>query len=384
MARQAGTLMAALALYAGLPGCKSGSTDAPPQVAPEVNVVAAALRDVPVFAEYVGQTYGEKDVEVFSRLDGWVTGMYFKEGSAVTKGQLLYTIDDLPVQNKIDAAAGRLAQAQTQLVKAEADYSRVRPLADMNALSKRELDAATALVNAAKAEVSIAQAQLGTANVELSYTRVKAPVSGIIGISRVQSGDYVGRMSGSLNTISSLGVVRVRFSLAERDFLSYTRQQQKTDSLFGQGSGKMPVQLILSDGSTYYERGYIDLANREIDPATGSILLQAVFQNNQKLLRPGQYVKVRLQTGLHRNAVLVPQQAINQLQNLQQVFVLNDSSKVVPRMVKAGKRVGNNWIVEEGLRQGETVAIVGNAIIKPNLVVRPVTMPWDYDASMPK
>lgn len=376
--------MAALVLYAGLPGCKSGSTDAPPQVAPEVNVVAAALRDVPVFAEYVGQTYGEKDVEVFSRLDGWVTGMYFKEGSAVTKGQLLYTIDDLPVQNKIDAAAGRLAQAQTQLVKAEADYSRVRPLADMNALSKRELDAATALVNAAKAEVSIAQAQLGTANVELSYTRVKAPVSGIIGISRVQSGDYVGRMSGSLNTISSLGVVRVRFSLAERDFLSYTRQQQKTDSLFGQGGGKMPVQLILSDGSTYYERGYIDLANREIDPATGSILLQAVFQNNQKLLRPGQYVKVRLQTGLHRNAVLVPQQAINQLQNLQQVFVLNDSSKVVPRMVKAGKRVGNNWIVEEGLRQGETVAIVGNAIIKPNLVVRPVTMPWDYDASMPK
>ena len=358
--------------------CKTANDKTPPALVPEVNIVTATSFDVPLHTEYVGQTYGENDVEVFSRVDGWITGVFFKEGSAVKKGQLLYTIDDLPIKTKIDAAAGRVAQAKTQLVKAESDYSRVKPLADMNALSKRDLDAAIAMVSAAKAEVSIAEAQLNNTKIELSYTRVTAPLSGVIGISKVQTGDYVGRLGNSLNTISSLGVVRVRFAVSEKEFLNYTRHQQKADSLFGPGAGKLPVQLILSDNSTYYERGYIDLANREIDPATGSILLQAVFQNNEKLLRPGQYVKVKIQTGVLPKAVLVPQQAVNQLQSMYQVFVLNDSSKVVPRLVKTGARVGNNWVIAEGLQPGEKVAVIGNAVVKPNIVVKPVAMPWNF------
>jgi membrane fusion protein (multidrug efflux system) len=138
---------------------------------------------------------------------------------------------------------------------------------------------------------------------------------------------------------------------------------------------------LLSDGTAHYERGYIDLANREIDPATGSILLQARFQNNEKVLRPGQYVKVRIQTQKIRDAIVVPQQAVNQLQNLYQVFVLNDSNKIVPRIIQTGKRVGSNWIIANGLQQGEKVAVIGNAIIKPNLVVKPVMMQWNYDST---
>lgn len=360
--------------------CSSNDKAAKPALVPEVNVVAAASMDLPIYTEYVGQTYGEKDVEVFSRVDGWITGMHFKEGSAVSKGQLLYSIDDLPVKTKVDAAAGRVAQARTQLVKAEADYSRVKPLADMNALSKRDLDAAVAMVSAARAEVGIAEAQLSNAKIEMSYTRVTAPVSGVIGISKVQTGDYVGKLGNSLNTISSLGVVRVRFAVAEKDFLNYTRYQQKADSMFGTGTDKLPVALTLSDGTAYHERGYIDLANREVDPATGSILLQAVFQNNDRLLRPGQYVKVRIQASTLKGAILVPQQAVNQLQSIYQVFVLNDSNKVVPRLVKTGRRVGNNWVITEGLQAGEKVAVIGNAIVKPNSLVKPVAMDWRYQA----
>lgn len=374
---RAALMIGAIFLYA----CGGKDQQAKPAFVPEVNVVQVGQQQVPVYAEYVGQTYGENDVEVFSRVDGWVTGMHFKEGSQVGKGQLLYTIDDLPIKTKIDAAAGRVAQAKTQLVKAEADLSRVKPLADMNALSKRDLDAAIAMVNAAKAEVAIAEAQLSNTRIELSYTRITAPVSGIIGLSKVQVGDYVGKLGASVNTISSLGEVRVRFSISEKEFLNYTRNQRAVDSLIGKGSDKLPVALMLSDGSTYYERGYIDLANREVDPATGSILLQARFQNNDKLLRPGQYVKVRIQTQKIPDAIVVPQQAVNQLQNLYQVFVLNDSNKVVPRIVQAGRRVGNNWIITGGLQAGEKVAVVGNAVIKPNIVVKPVMMNWNYDST---
>jgi membrane fusion protein (multidrug efflux system) len=364
-----------------LQGCDNSQKQAKPALMPEVNVVLAGKMDVPVFAEYVGQTYGENDVEVFSRVDGWVTGVHFKEGSEVRKGQLLYTMDDLPIKTKIDAAAGRVAQARTQLVKAEADMSRVKPLADMNALSKRELDAAVAMLNAAKAEVSIAEAQLSNTRIELSYTRITAPIGGVIGLSKVQVGDYVGKLGASVNTISALGEVRVRFSVSEKEFLHYTRNQKLADSMMGPGANKVPVTLLLSDGTAHYERGYIDLANREIDPATGSILLQARFQNNEKVLRPGQYVKVRIQTQKIPDAIMVPQQAVNQLQNLYQVFVLNDSNKIVPRIIQTGKRVGSNWIIANGLQQGEKVAVIGNAIIKPNLVVKPVMMQWNYDST---
>lgn len=351
---------------------------------PEVNMVLAAEQSVPMFSEFVGETLGEKDIEIQARVDGWVTSIHFKEGDPVKKGQLLYVIDDQPIQTKIDAAAGQVAQANTQVVKAKADLDRVRPLTEMNALAKRELDAAIANYDAARAQLQIAKASYNNAKIELSYTRITAPISGIIGISRVQQGDYVGKGMGAsntaLNTISATGGMRVRFNVTEAQYLQYLKRKQQSDSL-AQLQKDFPVQLILSDGSTFAENGKVDLTNRQIDPQTGSLIVQALFTNRNGLLRPGQYVKVRLQTGLLSKAVVVPQQAVNQMQDLHQVFIINDSNQIQPKIVKVGIRTGSNWVIQSGLQAGQKIAVIGSAMIKPGAVVNPVTMPWNYDST---
>lgn len=369
-----------LLLIAAFQACTSDKKD--PKAVPsfDVNVVPVGTKTVPVFKEYVGQTYGKSDVSIQSRVDGWITGIHFKEGDYVMQGQLLYTIDDQPIQNKIEAASARLAQANTQLVRTKADLDRVQPLADMNALSKRDLDAAKAAYNAAKEEVNIAQAGLQNSKLELSYTRITAPISGIIGLSKMQVGDYVGKLgSAPLNTVSSTDRVRVRFSVSETEFLTYLKAVSEKKS--GELSPNMPVSLLLSDGTVYDEPGSIDLANREIDPQTGSIIVQALFSNTKAILRPGQYVKLKVKTGEYADALLVPQQAVNQLQNIYQVFVLNDSSKLTPTIIQVGERVGSNWIIKSGITAQTKVAVIGSAVIKPNTPVKPVMMRWSYDST---
>lgn len=351
---------------------------------PEVNMIQASLQTVPIYAEFVGETLGEKDIEIQARVDGWVTGIHFKEGDMVKKGQLLYVIDDQPVRTRIDAAAGQVAQANTMVVKAKADLDRVRPLTEMNALAKRELDAAVANYEAARAQMQIANAAYNNAKIELSYTRITAPISGIIGISRVQEGDYVGKgmasTNSALNTISATGGMRVRFNVTEAQYLQYLKRKQQTDSL-AELQKNYPVQLILSDGSLYTETGQVDLTNRQIDPQTGSLIVQAIFTNPNGLLRPGQYVKVKLQTGMLKDVVVVPQQAVNQMQNLYQVFTINDSNRIQPKIVQVGVRTGSNWVISQGLEAGQKIAVIGNAMIKPGSVINPVPMQWNYDST---
>jgi membrane fusion protein (multidrug efflux system) len=352
-----------------------------PELIPEINIVEAGQKTIPVFTDYVGTTYGESDVDIQTRIDGLVTGIHFTEGEFVNKGQLLYTIDDIPQRNKVDGAAARVAQANTQLVKAKADLDRVKPLADLHALSQRDLDAANAGYNAALSEVEIAKASLSNANVELGYSRITAPISGIIGISKVQVGDYVSRMAvnGSLNTISSVGDVRVRFAISENEYLRFAKLA--SDSTRKAFVLKIPVQLVLSDGSIYPEEGTVNIANRQIDPATGSLLLQASFKNPIRLLRPGQYVKVRFKTNNYENAVVIPQQAVNQMQNIFQVFVLTDSNQLAPITIKPGQRSGSNLVVTSGLKAGQKIAVVGNAGVKPGMVIKPVPLKWNYDST---
>jgi membrane fusion protein (multidrug efflux system) len=357
--------------------------EAPVTVVPEVNVVTVNQATVPVYTEYVGQTYGISDVEIKSRVDGWVTSINFKEGSMVQKGQLLYVIDDLPILTRIDAAQGKLAEAKTMMAKTKSDLDRVEPLAKMNALSQRDLDAARANYDAAKSEVDVASAALSNAKIELGYTRITSPVSGIIGISQVMVGDYVGRaaMGKPLNTVSAVGDIRVRFPISEAEYLRFAKRIRGSKEQI-QKIAEIPITLVLGDGSTYTESGKIDLANRQIDPQTGSILLQALFVNKQNLLRPGQYVKVRFKTDEYKDALLVPQQAVNQLQSIYQVYTVNDSSKLVPRTVKAGARVGSNWIIDEGLKPGEKVAVVGNAAINLKNPIKQIEMKWNYDSTI--
>jgi membrane fusion protein (multidrug efflux system) len=250
----------------------------------------------------------------------------------------------------------------------------------MHALSQRDLDAAKAAYQASISQVVAAEAGLRNAKIELEYTKITAPITGVIGISKLLVGDYIGKFStGSpLNTVSSLENMRVRFSISEDEYLKFSRKKVVGSSAMVR---QIPVKLLLSDGTVYSEDGFISLTNRQIDPATGSLLVQAVFANKQKLLRPGQYVKVRLQTDEFKDAVLIPQQAVNQIQNLFQVFVVNDSNMVKPTVIQTGQRVGNNWIVTQGLKAGDKLAIVGSAVVNPKVAIKPTLISWNYDST---
>ena len=351
------------------------------QVAPEVMTVSVIQKTVPVYGEYVGETYGKADVAIQPQVDGTIVGIHFTEGSIVSKGQLLYTLDDETLRNKVELAEARHAQATTMMVKAKADLDRVEPLATMKALSQRELDAAKAAYQASKSEVDIASAALKNAKIDLEDATLRAPISGIIGISKLQVGDHVAKLNlgESLNMVSSIDQIRVRFTISEDEYLEFARRSKNNGDFMV--TGKLPVVLILSDGTIYDQTGSINFTNRQIDPSTGSLLVQALFSNPKQLMRPGQFVKVRIQKDLYPDAVVVPQQAINQLQSKYQVFVVDDSSRIQPKLVVVGQRIGSNWIVTEGLKPGEQVAIVGSMMLKPAMQVRSKQLSWNADST---
>jgi membrane fusion protein (multidrug efflux system) len=351
------------------------------EVVPEVNVVAAAQRTLPVYSEFIGQTYGQSDIEIQPRVEGWITGIHFKEGDRVTEGQLLYTIDDIQLRNRVASAQAGVAEAEVLVQKTKADLDRVEPLAKMKALSERDLDAAQAAYDAQKEALASARAMQANAQIELGYAHIKAPISGIIGVSKVQPGDYVSRsgLKNVINTISSTGAMRVRFSISENEYLALKKKAEKT----GATAKDFVVEMVLGDGSVFPETGKIDFADRSVDPETGSLLVQAVFQNSGGLLKPGQYAKVRFITDKLENAVIVPQQAINQLQNIYQVYVVANN-QVTPRPVEVGMRVGSNWVITKGLNAGEKVAMIGNAVVKPDMKVKPIEFDWNYDSTLAK
>jgi membrane fusion protein (multidrug efflux system) len=194
-------------------------------------------------------------------------------------------------------------------------------------------------------------------------------------------GDHASKLSlgEPLNTVSSVDEIRVRFTISEDEYLEYARRSKDNKGFMV--TDKIPVSLILSDGSFYDQTGSINITNRQIDPSTGSFLVQAIFPNPNRLLRPGQFVKVRLQKDLYPDAIVVPQQAINQLQNKYQVFVVDDSSKLQPKLITVGNRVGSNWIVKEGLNAGEQVAIIGSMMLRPAMQVRSKKLSWNSDST---
>ncbi len=365
----------ALFLFVFALSCKKQEEKA--AVVPEVNFIVVGQQTVPLFAEYVGETYGQSDVEIKPRVEGWIEKIHFREGSTVSAGEILYTIQDDELQDRLASSQAVVAQAEVLLAKAKADLDRVKPLVEMNALSKRDLDAAQASYDAQVQAVAAAKAQLNNSQTQLSYSTIRSPITGTIGISKVQVGDYVSKSiaQNSINAVSAVGALRVRFAISENDYLQFKR-------LIDAGEMKSPeVQFILSDGSVFPEVGRIDFADRTVDAATGSLLVQAVVDNKTRILKPGQYVKVRFAYGEVANAMMVPQQAVSQLQNIYQVYIVNDSSKIVPRTVKPGVRIGSNWVISEGLKAGEKVALLGNAIVKPGMVIKPVEKTYSYDST---
>lgn len=363
----------AILLLFFLSACKKETPPAPKPL--EISILTVLNQDVKVESEYTGQTYGQSDIQINPRVDGIIMSLNFKEGSFVKKGQLLYSIDPLPYKAKVDEAEGTLAESQARLAKTKADLDMIAPLAKINAVSQRELISAKSAYNASQAQIKASHASLENSKIELGYCRILAPISGLIGISKVRVGDYVRPGAGSvLTTISDLGDVRVRFTMSEQEFLRLFREFNKPDSPL-KGTGAI-VSLKLSDGSTYPETGRVSFADRQIDPSTGAITFEAAFANPDKLLRPGQYVKISLLTDVRKNAIVIPQRAVIEVQGIYQVYVLGKDNKVNMQIVKPGPSVKDGYVIEDGLKPGDKIAMGGTSLLKNGSVITPKIIQW--------
>jgi membrane fusion protein, multidrug efflux system len=361
------------------PSCK-GKKEIQAVEAIEVPVVQVVQQDVALESEYTGQTYGDADVEIRTRVEGWILSMNFKEGSLVSKGQLLYTIDPMPYQNQVSEAEAALANANSMLIKAKNDLDRIEPLAAIGAISQRELVAARASYESSKAMVSSNEASLRNARIKLGYCSVVSPISGMIGISSVKVGDYVS--SGpqfTINTVSSIGDIRVRFTIGEKEYLRITRLMQEMKVRMGQGGEN--VRMVLADGTIYPLKGKMNFADRQIDPSTGAMTLEAEFKNINNLIRPGQYVKLRLVTEYRKAALLIPQRAVNEMQGIFQVYTVADSNKIDLKLIKLGPVYNMSYIVESGLTPQEKVVIGGTQMLRAGSVIKPVEKSWSPDST---
>jgi membrane fusion protein (multidrug efflux system) len=350
--------------------------EAAPEAKPlEISVVKVLQQDVRLESEFTGQTFGQSDIQINPRVDGVIESLNFKEGGFVTKGQLLYTIDPLPFQEKVHQAEANLAEMQARLAKTKSDYDMMVPLAKMNAVSQRELIAAKSAYNAATASIKAATANLENSKIELGYASIHAPISGLIGISKVRVGDYVRPGAASvLNTVSDLGDVRVRFTMSEQEYLRIFREIRKKDSSL-KGAGKS-ISLVLSDGSVYPETGKISFADRQIDPTTGAVTFEAAFANPDQLIRPGQYVKILVVTDVRKNALIIPQRSVIEMQGIYQVYVLDNSNKVEMKMVQIGPSYKDSYIVTDGLTANDKVALGGTSLLKSGSVITPKIVDW--------
>ncbi|MEQ8303356.1 MAG: efflux RND transporter periplasmic adaptor subunit [Cyclobacteriaceae bacterium] len=340
----------------------------------EVPVIQVQSQDVPIYQEFVGQTFGQSDIKIRSRVDGWITGIHFKEGSPVKKGQLLYSIDPLQYQTTVDQSKGQVAAAEAELANAEANLKRIRPLAEINAVSKRELDAAVASYEAAKAQRDANIANLANQRIELSYTKINSPIDGLIGISSLREGDYVSALGSSiLNTVSDIRNIRVRFSISEREYLRIQRLLAENPNARKEVA---KTHLTLADNTVYPETGVINFADRQIDPQTGTLTIESIFPNPNNVLIPGQFVRIKLVLEERKGAILVPQRAVNEVQGVYQVFAVDPENKLSVKMVNAGQQIGDEWIIDKGLSSGDRLAIIGNLFIQPGSTIKPVDANW--------
>jgi len=431
----------AIAALGGLFGFARSSK--PAQAAPpvlEVGVVQVEQKNVSIYSEWIGTTEGMVNAELKAQVTGYLLKQYYKEGSFVKKGQLLFEIDPRPFQAALDQAKGQVAQfegqleqansqvtqteaqlaqansqllqAQAQLAQADAnqvktdlDVKKYRPLAEQKAVtqqdldnalqanvaSKAQVDAEKAGVEAARAQSAHAKAQINTAKagiatakgqlenakaavetaaLNLSFTRIVSPIDGIAGMAQAQVGDLVSTTSNPLTTVSTLDPIKVYFTLSEQEYLHYTKpffsEAEQSGSL-----DQLELELILSDGTTYPQKGKFYFADRQVDPKTGAIRMAGIFPNPNNAMRPGQFAKVRAVTSLQEDALMVPQRAVSELQGTYQVAVVGPDNKVSFRPVKVGERSGSMWVIKEGLSAGDVIVAEGTIKVRPGMVVKP-------------
>ena len=357
--------MAAAAL--AFVGCRK--QEAPPSPPPEVKVATVLQKDVPIYVEAIGQTRGSTEIEVRARVEGFLETVDFKEGFPVRKGQLLYTIDPEPFKAALAQARGKLAEAEADLTRARNDVIRYEPLVANNAISRQEYETAVSVEKASQAVVEAAQAAVKRAEIELGYTRVLAPESGLVGKTEVYPGTLVGRGQSTLLThISQIETIHVRFSIPERDYLYYARRRQETGRT--ENAAQLPFDLLLADGSVHAEKGQLVFVDRNVDPATGTIMMEAAFPNPGGVVRPGQYARVRVAVDVKKGAILVPQRAVSELQGIYNVAVVGADDTIEIRMVEPGQRIGTLWVINAGLKAGDRVVIEGLQKVRTGVKVK--------------
>lgn len=406
------------ALTIGASCGKSGEHTAAAQPpAPTVVVASVAQKTVPIYSEYVGQTRADNTVELRARVEGVLQKVYFREGSPVRKGQLLFQIDKRPFEAALQSAKAiaakavadlaqaqqrtdvlqaqaELADAQAVLARADQDVNRLAPLAKEKAVTEQDLDAAIAAqksarasvaakqanltnlehavkytIERARAEVSASDARITQAQLDLSYCDISSPISGVIGFLQVDEGNLVGRGDATLlATVSASDPLLVDFSVSEIEYLKLTDPQTA-----GQRAGDLRFDLLLSDESTHPYQGTFKVLDRTVDPATGTLKVEAVFPNPGGYLRPGQFARLRVAVAEKENAILVPQRAIQELQGAKTVLVVDEQNMVSVRSIKLGDKADKDIIVLEGLNPGDRVIVEGMQKVRPGSQVNPAT-----------
>jgi membrane fusion protein (multidrug efflux system) len=350
---------------------KQAPPAAPP---PEVLVTEPIQRDVPVKMELVGQAVGSQDVEVRARVEGFLEKVAFTEGTVVKKGQLLYKIDPKPLEAAVANAKANLGTWQARLEKADNDVRRYTPLVAQQAVSQMELDNAVSARDATTAQVDAAKAALDNAQINLGYTTIYAPIDGLVGTTEVKAGNLVGRGENTLLvTISVIDPIFFRAGLAEAEYLRLMRRTQERQAA-GEVREKTPIELILADGMTLPHKGYLDAIERNIDATTGTLAMQVTFPNPEMLVRPGQFGRLKFDIDMKKGALLIPQRAVQELQNLYSVALVGADNKVTFRNVKVGLRVDSLWVIEEGLSAGDRVIVQGLQKVRDGAVVNPKPM----------
>jgi membrane fusion protein (multidrug efflux system) len=328
------------------------------------------VRDVPVYREFTGETKGADDVEIRARVAGFLERQVYTEGTPVRRGELLFVIDPKPLAAALSRARADRAEAEARFERATVQANRLRPLAAQNAVSQQDLDNALASEQASRAAVDAARAAETSAELDLSYTRVTSPIDGMAGIANVDVGQYVGSPEPTvLTVVSALDPIKVSFNISESEYLELARATQ--------GGSRAPrraapiVELLLADGSVHPEKGRVTIVGRGVDPGTGTMLLEAEFPNPQGIVRPGQFARVRIPVTVAKDAIVIPQRAVQELQGTYNVYVVGADSTAEIRPVKPANRVGSDWVIGEGLRPGERVIVDGLQKVRPGAKVAP-------------
>lgn len=332
-------------------------------------MVTLAPRTIPVVFEHVGQTAGAQEVEVRSRVSGILLSWNYEEGKVVRKGQSLFTIDPAPFQAALARAEANLAAAHARRNQARREIERIEPLLEKGMVTRKAYDDALATEEVAAAEVQAVQAALQQARLDLDYTRVAAPLSGVTSRALKSIGSLVEAQQTLLTTISQVDPIHVVFSVSESDHLRLASQSSE-GRLQLPKDGRFTVSVRTADGRTYARAGRVDFADVRINPSTGAGEMRAVLPNPDQSLRPGQFVRVRLEGGAFPDALAVPQRAVLEGPQGKLVLVVNASNVVEPRPVQVGQWSGDDWIITQGLQAGERVMVDGMAKAPPGATVR--------------